>query len=125
MKWLPSWLQHNECIEQIQLLRLTIASVAGILFNMTVSNRYTHSELMSARQVAEAFPDSGLSRAMLWRWAREGHLAAVRLPSGRVRFRREDIEALLTPQIAPSPSASSADDSDSAVELPGQEVMSW
>lgn len=73
---------------------------------------------MSARQVTEAFPDAGLSRAMLWRWAREGRVAAVHLPSGRMRFRREDIEELLTPKVASSPS-------DAADELIGQEVLPW
>lgn len=31
------------------------------------------------------------------RWAKDRKLRHVRLPSGRIRFRREDIEAFLTP----------------------------
>ena len=31
------------------------------------------------------------------RWVETGQLAAITLPSGRLRFRREDVEALLVP----------------------------
>jgi len=62
------------------------------------------SELLTARQVVEQYPDSGLSRNSLWRWARDGLIRAVKYPSGRVRFRRADVEALLEPQaVADSP----------------------
>jgi excisionase family DNA binding protein len=37
------------------------------------------------------------------RWVREGRIAAIALPSGLLRFRREDVEALLTPTTLPSP----------------------
>jgi len=59
-------------------------------------------KLMTARQVVDLWPDAGLTRSQLWRWAREGLIPAVKYPSGRVRFRREDIEALLTPEVAPA-----------------------
>lgn len=63
-----------------------------------------NSELLTARQVVEQYPDSGLSRNSLWRWARDGLIRAVKYPSGRVRFRRADVEALLEPQaVADSP----------------------
>jgi len=52
-----------------------------------------NSELLTARQVVEQYPDSGLSRNSLWRWARDGLIRAVKYPSGRVRFRRADVEA--------------------------------
>ena len=48
--------------------------------------------LMSATQVADVF---GVSRQTVARWASEGVLPAIRLPSGRFRFRRQDIEELL------------------------------
>ena len=67
------------------------------------------SELLTARQVVEQYPDSGLSRNSLWRWARDGLIRAVKYPSGRVRFRRADVEALLEPQaVADSPASASA-----------------
>lgn len=34
------------------------------------------------------------------RWVREGLITAIELPSGRLRFRREDVEALLNTQAA-------------------------
>lgn len=54
-------------------------------------------ELLTARQVVEQYPEAGFSQNALWRWAREGLMECVKLPSGRVRFRRADIEALLVP----------------------------
>ena len=41
------------------------------------------------------------------RWAKNGKISAVALPSGRFRFRRADIEALLLPTMPSAPSASS------------------
>lgn len=90
---------------------------------MAVSNRYHQSELLTAREVTEQFPDSGLSEAALWRWAREGQIPVVRFPSGRVRFRREDIEALLTPKVMSPDEASSAVGHHSV--MAGQEVLTW
>ena len=42
----------------------------------------------------------GVSYQSLLSWARTGKLPHLRLPNGRVRFRRSDIEALLTPTIS-------------------------
>ena len=68
---------------------------------------FDHTEplLMTARQVVEQWPNA-LTRAQLWRWAREGRIPVVRYPSGRMRFRRSDIEALLTPRVAPAAESS-------------------
>lgn len=52
----------------------------------------TDHPLMSAKEVAEMF---GVSQSTVSRWATEGILPTLRLPSGRPRFRREDIEALM------------------------------
>ena len=49
-------------------------------------------ELYTAAQVAEMYSTSADS---VRRWAREGRIPVVTLPSGRVRFRREDVEKLL------------------------------
>lgn len=73
-----------------------------------------NTELLTARQVVEQYPDSGLSRNSLWRWARDGLLACVKYPSGRVRFRRADVEALLEPQAAGGPASAPSAGSPSA-----------
>ncbi len=39
----------------------------------------------------------GVSRDTIRRWAKAGRVRHVLLPSGRMRFYREDIEALLEP----------------------------
>ena len=80
-------------------------------------------KLLTARQVVDLWPDAGLTRSQLWRWAREGLIPAVKYPSGRVRFRREDIEALLTPEVAPAGGRSGG--GASVGELPGQGALSW
>lgn len=36
------------------------------------------------------------------RWARDGQLAHIKLPNGQIRFRREDIEAMMIPVAAES-----------------------
>ncbi|QKD79428.1 helix-turn-helix domain-containing protein [Actinomyces marmotae] len=77
--------------------------------------------LLSARQVIDRWPDAGLSRAQLWRWARDGLIASVRLPSGRVRFPESEIERMLAPQAAPSVGSAA-----STVDVPpGQAMLSW
>ena len=82
---------------------------------MTVTSRYEHSEdLLTATEIVQEFPKAGFTAQKLRRWAREGLIAVVRYPSGRVHFRRSDVEALLIPRMAPAvestgsaPSASS------------------
>lgn len=49
-------------------------------------------ELMTVAEVAEALR---LTDETVHRWAREGKLPFVSLPTGLKRFRREDIEAIL------------------------------
>lgn len=87
------------------------------------SSSITRGDLLSATEVAEEFAGSGISAVALRRWAREGQIPAVRFPSGRVRFRREDIEALLTPKVM------SPDEASNAVGhhpvMAGQEALTW
>ncbi len=52
----------------------------------------SHQELLSSRQVAEMF---AVSVATVGRWARDNSVPNIRTPSGRLRFRREDVEAFL------------------------------
>ncbi|WP_164918764.1 helix-turn-helix domain-containing protein [Actinomyces oricola] len=84
---------------------------------MAVKNPYGEGELLTAAEVAELLPDTSAQTVL--RWARQGALAFVKLPSGRKYFRRADIEALLTPVVASAASAGSAD-AAGPVEMPGQ-----
>lgn len=52
-------------------------------------------ELLTAREAGEAL--GGISDETINRWAKQGKLAHITLPSGVRRFRREDIAAILTP----------------------------
>lgn len=49
-------------------------------------------ELLTSAEVAELLR---VSRSTVTRYARLGQLPVIRLPSGYLRFRREDIERLL------------------------------
>jgi excisionase family DNA binding protein len=49
-------------------------------------------ELLTTAEVAEMLR---VSRSTVTRYARLGQLPVIRLPSGYLRFRREDIERLL------------------------------
>lgn len=51
-------------------------------------------DLMTAEQVAALIP---VHPETVRRWSREGKIPVVRLPSGRKRYRRVDVEALLAP----------------------------
>ena len=53
--------------------------------------------LLSAQQAAAMLPET--SSATIYRWARQGKIPVVELPSGRKFFRRSDIEALLVPVV--------------------------
>lgn len=50
-------------------------------------------ELLTAREAGEAL--GGVSDETVNRWARDGKLACITLPSGQRRFRRDVIEAIL------------------------------
>lgn len=50
--------------------------------------------LITASEVAERL---GVHVESVRRWTREGKLAAVRLPSGRCRYRTEDLASLVAP----------------------------
>lgn len=62
--------------------------------------------------IGDAAKHVGLSPATLRRYVESGHLAAVRLPSGRLRFRTSDLDSLLTPsrQLPPTSPARSTDE---------------
>lgn len=50
------------------------------------------SSLLTARDVAELL---GVTPATVLRWTRQGALPAVRLPSGQIRYRPEELDAWL------------------------------
>lgn len=55
----------------------------------------SRATLLTAAEVAQEFR---LDPETIRRWAREGRIQAITLPSGLWRFRREDIEALINPE---------------------------
>lgn len=50
-----------------------------------------NTEMLTAQQVADRL---AVHVESVRRWTRRGELAAVRLPSGRYRYRAEDVAAL-------------------------------
>ena len=62
---------------------------------------------ITAREVAALLP--GTSDQTVLRWARDGKIPVVTLPSGRRFFRREDVEVFLEPSYETPPSASTPD----------------
>ena len=55
-------------------------------------------ELLTAKEAGEAL--GGISDETVNRWARDGKLACITLPSGQRRFRREVIDAILAGNAA-------------------------
>lgn len=56
-----------------------------------------NTELLTAQQVAEQL---SVHVESVRRWTRQGDLPAVRLPSGRYRYRSEDVAALIEGRAA-------------------------
>lgn len=56
-----------------------------------------NKELLTAQQVAERL---AVHVESVRRWTRKGDLAAVRLPSGRYRYRADDVAALVDGRAA-------------------------
>lgn len=50
------------------------------------------SDFISVNEIAQRF---GISRMTVTRWADDGILPCLKLPTGTRRFRRADIEAML------------------------------
>ncbi len=57
------------------------------------------TQLLTSAQVAERV---GVHVNTIGRWVKDGRLAAITLPSGRLRFRPEDVNELLTPSTKAS-----------------------
>jgi len=61
-----------------------------------IVTRGNGKELLPAKDAAALIPGASSYQSLL-RWARQGKVPFVRLPSGRMFFQRSDIEALLRP----------------------------
>jgi excisionase family DNA binding protein len=57
------------------------------------------ARLLTIPQVVERLAELGIeiSDETVRQWAKNGRLRAVQLPSGRFRFRREDVDAIAVP----------------------------
>jgi hypothetical protein len=77
-------------------------------------------DLLTAKNAAALLPGASSYQSLL-RWARQGKVPFVRLPSGRMFFRRSDIEALLAPVEPGSGERDAAPFAD--VPLPGFSVQ--
>lgn len=60
-------------------------------------NRRIASEQTALLTAGQAATILGVSPGTVRRWAQKGQISYVALPSGLMRFRREDIEMLLQP----------------------------
>lgn len=57
------------------------------------------SRLLTAREVAEQL---GVSAETILRWVRAAKLPAIRLPSGALRFREDQLDAWMEERATPS-----------------------
>ena len=61
-----------------------------------MQNHFTHdAEVLTSQQVAQML---GLSMATLKDWRRRHLIPFLRLPSGRVRYEKHVVEAMMKPQ---------------------------
>lgn len=66
---------------------------------MSAERTEVHQDLLTAQQVAEVF---GINRSTVSRWGLRGVLPCVRIGKGFVRYRREDVERLLSSDVVTS-----------------------
>ena len=73
------------------------------------------SRLLTAREVAEQF---GVCVTTVLRWTRAGTLPAIRLPSGQIRYRAEQLDAWLEQRATQNREALTADGATRPQTLP-------
>lgn len=105
----------------VQLIYLTTNRAITIISRMGLQNAQSNA-LIDAREAARRL---GVSPSTVRRWAYEGSIPVVRLPSGRMRFRLADIQALLepTPSAPSTPDDVREVDDDFNEPLPGFEGL--
>ena len=64
----------------------------NVMAPMVVTDKHPDEELMTRRQVAYLFR---VTSAAVVIWARRGQLPEVRTETGKPRYRRADVEALM------------------------------
>jgi len=64
----------------------------NVMAPMVVTDKHSDEELMTRRQVAYLFRVTSAAVAI---WARRGQLPEVRTETGKPRYRRADVEALM------------------------------
>jgi predicted site-specific integrase-resolvase len=64
----------------------------NVMAPMVITGKHTDEELMTRRQVAYLFRVTSAAVAI---WARRGWLPEVRTETGKPRYRRADVEALM------------------------------
>lgn len=83
-------------------------------------NDFESVELLSPSAAAKLLPET--SAATLQRWARQGKLPVVKMPSGRLYFSRAVIQALLDPVVLSEDVRSEVTETND-VPLPGLGVV--
>ena len=68
------------------------------------------TNIITARQAAD-WTGVASDRTFI-RWAKAGKISAIHLPNGQIRFRREDIEALLMPTTQSAEEPGSEEDAE-------------
>ena len=77
------------------------------------------ANIITARQAAD-WTGVASDRTFI-RWAKAGKIPAIHLPNGQVRFRREDIEALLMPMTQSAEEPVSEEDAEIASQNTSEE----
>lgn len=70
-----------------------------------VGGRGVTHRLLTARHVAELLD---VSPATVLRWTRNGDLPAIRLPSGQIRYRQDELDAWMAERATPNRGALTA-----------------
>ncbi|OCW59971.1 hypothetical protein AKG36_07270 [Trueperella bernardiae] len=73
------------------------------------------SDLLTVKEVAEL---ARVNPSTVTRWVHASKIPAIVLPSGQLRFVREDVDAMLTPTMV-----NECSESEGRVPLPGQAVL--
>src|SRR5690625_2192188 len=74
---------------------LTLLNAACFIYVMKKQHAVNSTvQLLSSGEAAALV---GVARSTLWRWEKAGQIESLRTPTGQRRYRRSDVEELLTP----------------------------